>query len=151
MNSKHTSYSNFMKAALQESKKALPECLPNPPVGCVIVREGQIITKAHTSAPGKPHAEAAAIAQVDGSLEDCEIYVTLEPCSFHGRTPSCARSLVGRGAKKVIISMIDPDPRNQGQGIQILQAAGVEVILGIEHEAVSAFLNPYLNLSENHI
>ncbi|MEL6590139.1 MAG: bifunctional diaminohydroxyphosphoribosylaminopyrimidine deaminase/5-amino-6-(5-phosphoribosylamino)uracil reductase RibD [Bacteroidota bacterium] len=151
MENEFITHARYMKMALQEGQKALPKCLPNPPVGCIIVREGKIIAQAYTQAPGHPHAEAAAMAQVEGSLEDCEVYVTLEPCSFQGRTPSCARTLVSRNAKKVIIAMIDPDPRNLGRGIQIMEEAGIEVILGVEQEAVSAFLSPYLNLSENHI
>ncbi|MFK7920564.1 MAG: bifunctional diaminohydroxyphosphoribosylaminopyrimidine deaminase/5-amino-6-(5-phosphoribosylamino)uracil reductase RibD [Bacteroidia bacterium] len=140
-----------MKAALAESKKALPDCLPNPPVGCVIVKDGQILASGFTQAPGQFHAEASALAQVDGSLADCEIYVTLEPCSFQGRTPSCAKSLVSRHPKKVYISIEDPDPRNLGKGISILQEAGIEVETGILNQQVNAFIASYLNLPQNQL
>ena len=83
-----------MTAALVEGRRALPDCLPNPPVGCVLVRDGKIIAKGHTQPPGQFHAEAMALDRVAGSLEDVAAFVTLEPCSFHGRTPSCAQALV---------------------------------------------------------
>lgn len=139
----------FMKVALAESKKALPDCLPNPPVGCVIVKNEQIIAKAYTQAPGLPHAEAAAMAQVPGNLAGCEVFVTLEPCSFQGRTPSCAKGLAQRQPKTVYIAIIDPDPRNQGKGIQILREAGIKVETGIISQQANAFMVPYLNLPQN--
>lgn len=140
-----------MQAALDESKKALPLCLPNPPVGCVIVRAGQIIAKGYTQAPGLPHAEAFALSRVEGDLSDCEVFVTLEPCSFQGRTPSCAKTLVPRNPKVIHIAILDPDPRNQGKGIEILQNGGLEVNIGLLADEVQAFLSPYLNLAQNQI
>lgn len=141
----------FMQAALDESQKALPQCLPNPPVGCVIVQQGEIIAKGYTQAPGQAHAEAMALAQVKGSLADCEIFVSLEPCSFQGRTPSCAKSIAPRQPKAVHIAIVDPDPRNQGKGIAILLESGIEVNIGLLAKEVEAFLSPYLNLLENRI
>lgn len=104
----------FMHQALSEGRRALPACLPNPPVGCVLVRNGQIIARGFTQAPGQHHAEAMAMAQLDGDADDVTAYVTLEPCSFHGRTPSCATALVKRGIQRVCVAMLDPDPRNAG-------------------------------------
>ena len=97
----------FMKEAMLEGRKALPECRPNPPVGCVIVRGGKIISRGHTNPPGQDHAEAMAIRLLgeDENLEDVEMFVTLEPCSFFGRTPSCARTIVGRNVRKVYVAM----------------------------------------------
>lgn len=140
-----------MQAALAESKQALPHCLPNPPVGCIIVRDEKIVAKGYTLPPGQPHAEASALAQIEGNLSDCEIFVTLEPCSFHGRTPSCARSMVPRKPKAVHIAILDPDPRNQGKGIEIMREGGLEVYVGLLAEEVQSFLEPYLNLTENQI
>lgn len=74
-------------------------------------------------------------------------YVTLEPCSFVGRTPACARTLAQFGIKKVVVGMLDPDPRNNGRGIEILKQAGVDVVIGICAEQVAAHLGPYLNQS----
>ncbi|QHI98965.1 riboflavin-specific deaminase [Xylophilus rhododendri] len=139
----------FMQAALAEGRRALPDCLPNPPVGCVLVRGSAIVASAHTQPPGNPHAEAGALAQLEGGLEDVTAFVTLEPCSFHGRTPSCAKTLVERGVKTVYVAMLDPDPRNDGQGIAILRAAGVSVTLGLLEDQARRDLGPHLALKAN--
>jgi pyrimidine deaminase RibD-like protein len=145
---RQTDTEQFMREALAEGRKALPACLPNPPVGCVVVREGKVIARGFTQPPYRPHAEAAALEQVTGDLSDCSIFVTLEPCSFHGRTPSCAEALVQRGAKQVFVAMLDPDPRNNGRGVAILKAAGVEVVVGLLREAARIDLGPYLQETE---
>ncbi len=138
-----------MDAALAEGRRALPACLPNPPVGCVLVRGGQIVARGFTQPPGNPHAEALALAQLDGPLDDVTAYVTLEPCSFHGRTPACARTLVERGVRRVFVAMLDPDARNNGKGIALLRAAGCEVKVGLREEVARRDLAPYLALPEN--
>jgi hypothetical protein len=79
----------FMHLALLEGRKALPGCIPNPPVGYVLVRQGRVVATVYTSPPGEKHAEAMALSQLSGALTDVTAFVTLEPCSFHGRTPSC--------------------------------------------------------------
>jgi len=135
---------HFMSLALRESKKAIPHCLPNPPVGCVLVKNGVAIASGYTQPPGEPHAEAAALQHITGSLEEITAYVTLEPCSFHGRTPSCALTLVERKIGQVYVGITDPDPRNNGKGIAILREAGITVAENILSEAVSQFLSPYL-------
>jgi len=85
-----------------------------------------------------------ALQTLGGDLSDVTVYVTLEPCSFHGRTPSCAKTLVARGVRKIVVAIIDPDTRNSGKGIDLLRAAGVHVQLGVlEHEALQD-LGPYL-------
>jgi len=142
----------FMQAALAEGRRALPACLPNPPVGCVLVRGGRIVARGHTQPPGNPHAEAGALAQLgpaDGPLDDVTAFVTLEPCAFHGRTPSCARTLVERGVRTVFVAMLDPDPRNDGQGIALLRDGGVAVTLGLLEAEARADLGPYLALEAN--
>jgi pyrimidine deaminase RibD-like protein len=137
--------SHFMHLALIEGKKALPVCLPNPPVGCVLVRNGEFIAKGHTQPPGRHHAEAMALAQVSGELSDVTAFVTLEPCSFQGRTPSCAKTLAARGIECVVIAIIDPDRRNSGAGVEILRAAGVQVSVGTLEARALGDLGPYLN------
>ena len=134
-----------MQAALLEGRKALPLCLPNPPVGCVLVKDGEIVARGHTQPPGMNHAEAMALAQISGDLAPIAAYVTLEPCSFQGRTPSCAQALVVSGIKRVIVAMLDPDPRNAGAGIQILQAGGIEVSIGLLAPEAYSDLSPYLS------
>ena len=135
---------HFMEQAMNEGRKALPECLPNPPVGCVLVQNKKIIARGHTQKPSLPHAEAMALAQVEGELYDVDVFVTLEPCSFQGRTPSCAQTLISRGVRDVYVSVIDPDPKNQGAGIELLRDAGIGVHVGILQKEVLEDLNQYL-------
>ena len=136
-----------MTAALVEGRKALPECLPNPPVGCVLVREGKIIARGYTNPLGQFHAEAMALTQVTGSLEDVTAFVTLEPCSFHGRTPSCAQALVQRKIRDVFVALIDPHPKNRGHGIRILKNADISVQIGLLEEEAEKDLHLYLRKS----
>lgn len=138
------SIEKYMSAALEEGRKALPKCLPNPPVGCVIVKDERIIARGYTDEPGKHHAEAMALSQLSEVTADMSIFVTLEPCSFQGRTPSCAKALVKTEICKIYVGMLDPDPRNSGKGIAILEAAGKEVQVGVLQEAVEKDLVPYL-------
>lgn len=133
-----------MALALAAGRKALPQCKPNPPIGCVLVKQDQVIATGYTQTPGQHHAEAMALSQVDGPLCGVTAFVTLEPCSFHGRTPSCAKALVARGIKSVYIGMIDPHPKNQGQGLSILKQAGIEVQVGVLQKQVQADLQEHL-------
>lgn len=146
MKEHHGQKGHYMEVALAISQKALPDCLPNPPVGCIIVsKSDEIIAKGFTQPPGKPHAEVHALSQVPRSLRELTIYVTLEPCSFYGKTPSCAVTIATDvRISKVVVAMIDPDPRNNGKGIDILISKGKEVVLGVASEKVSKFLRPYL-------
>src|SRR5499433_62390 len=118
----------FMREAIAEGKLALPACLPNPPVGCVLVRAGAIIARGFTQPPYQAHAEPMALKQVEGPLDDVTAFVTLEPCAFHQRTPSCAKEMIARRVGAVYVALIDPHPKNQGRGIQMLRAAGISVI-----------------------
>lgn len=121
----------FMRDALLEGRRALPACRPNPPVGCVLVRGGAIVARGHTQPPYQPHAEPMALAQVEGPLGDVTAFVTLEPCAFHQRTPSCAKELIRRGVGRVVVAMLDPHPKNRGRGVEMLRDAGVEVTTGV--------------------
>ena len=146
-----TELETFMTAALVEGRKALPACLPNPPVGCVLVRAGEIIARGYTQPPGQFHAEAMALSQVAGSLEDVAAFVTLEPCAFHGRTPSCARALVEKKIRAVFVALIDPHPKNCGRGIHILQNAGIPVQIGLLREEAERDMRPYLHKCNNDL
>jgi pyrimidine deaminase RibD-like protein len=139
-----TEHERWMRIALQEGYKALPACLPNPPVGCVIVHKRELLARGHTSPPGHPHAEAMALQRLRIASTGVLVYVTLEPCSFHGRTPSCAEALAAAGVGRVYVGMIDSDPRNQGRGLEILRAAGIVVEVGVLRAEVEAALAPYL-------
>ncbi|MHC5736624.1 bifunctional diaminohydroxyphosphoribosylaminopyrimidine deaminase/5-amino-6-(5-phosphoribosylamino)uracil reductase RibD [Nostoc sp.] len=136
----------FMLAALAQSRKALPKCLPNPPVGCVIIDAQQIVAQGYTRTPGKHHAEADALKQIQGkAFNFLKMYVTLEPCSFHGRTPACALAIAeDPRIHEIYVSIVDPHPRNNGQGLDILRKAGKTVNIGLCANEVNAFLNQYL-------
>lgn len=134
-----------MRVALEAGRHALPACAPNPPVGCALVRDGQVIATGFTSPPGLPHAEPAALIKVPGDdLSDVAAFVTLEPCSFHQRTPSCARELVARKVGAVYVAILDPHPRNRGAGLQILRDAGIAVFEGLCADEAERDMGPHL-------
>ncbi|WP_052879969.1 bifunctional diaminohydroxyphosphoribosylaminopyrimidine deaminase/5-amino-6-(5-phosphoribosylamino)uracil reductase RibD [Vibrio coralliirubri] len=137
----------YMLQALEASRQALPDCQPNPPVGCVLVKNDKVVSVGYTQKVGGNHAEVEALNNYDGIMEGVTAYVTLEPCSFVGRTPACANTLVKAGVKHVVVAMLDPDPRNNGRGVAILESYGVKVDVGLCQAQVSAFLTPYLGKS----
>ncbi|MEH2140650.1 riboflavin-specific deaminase [Nostoc sp.] len=106
-----------MLAALAQSRKALPEYLPNPAVGCVIVDTQKIVAQGYTQVPGKHHAEADALKQIQGkAFNFLKMDVTLEPCSFYGRTPACALAIAQDcRIYEIYVSLVDPQPRNNGK------------------------------------
>ena len=134
----------FMREALAEGRKALPACRPNPPVGCVLVRDGAVVARGYTQPPYQPHAEPMALRELQGELPDVIAFVTLEPCSFHQRTPSCAKDLIARKVGLVYVALLDPHPRNQGRGIELLREAGIEVITDFLKAEAEHDLGPYL-------
>lgn len=124
----------FMQRALQLAKLGRFSTKPNPSVGCVLVKDGKIIGEGWHKKAGMPHAEIEAIKNALSAidfLQGATAYVTLEPCSHYGRTPPCALALVNSGFSKVVIGMQDPNPKVAGNGIKILQQAGVEVVSDI--------------------
>ncbi|WP_439148026.1 bifunctional diaminohydroxyphosphoribosylaminopyrimidine deaminase/5-amino-6-(5-phosphoribosylamino)uracil reductase RibD [Vibrio sp.] len=137
----------YMLQALEASRQALPDCQPNPPVGCVLVKDGEVVSVGYTQKVGGNHAEVEALNSYNGKMEGVTAYVTLEPCSFVGRTPACANTLVKAGIKHVVVAMLDPDPRNNGRGVAILESNSVRVDVGLCQAQVSAFLTPYIGKS----
>lgn len=137
----------YMLQALEASRQALPDCQPNPPVGCVLVKNDKVVSVGYTQKVGGNHAEVEALNHYDGNMEGVTAYVTLEPCSFVGRTPACANTLVEAGVKHVVVAMLDPDPRNNGRGVAILESHSVKVDVGLCQAQASAFLTPYLGKS----
>jgi len=120
----------MMRAALALARRSLGRTWPNPAVGCVIVKDGRVIARGRTQDGGRPHAEADALAKAAGLARGATAYVTLEPCSHHGRTPPCADALVAAGVARVVSALEDPDPRVKGQGHARLKAAGITVEIG---------------------
>ncbi len=118
---------------------------PNPWVGAVIVPDGDApVALGATQPPGGAHAEAMALELAGSSAKGSTAYVTLEPCSHHGRTPPCADALVAAGVSRVVVGIVDPDPQVAGAGIARLRQAGVEVDVGVGADEVEASLAPYL-------
>ena len=134
----------LMSEALAEAQKALYLSNPNPRVGCVIVKDGQVIGRGYTQRVGGPHAEVQALADAKAKGLDSAgstVYVTLEPCNHTGRTPPCVDALIEAKPARVIAAMSDPNPLVGGQGLERLKAAGIEVRCGLL-EAEARALNP---------
>lgn len=120
-----------MAHALVLARRGLGNTWPNPAVGCVIVKDNRVLGRGWTQPGGRPHAEPVALAQAGAGARGATAYVTLEPCSHHGRTPPCADALIAAGVARVVVALTDPDPRVSGRGLKMLQAAGIEVTEGV--------------------
>ena len=127
----------FMHRAIDLARRA-PRTSPNPRVGAVVVRDGVVLGEGWHRGAGRPHAEAEALDGIDA--RGTTLYVTLEPCVHHGRTPPCVEGIVGAGIARVVVAMEDPDERMRGAGLEYLRAAGVVVDAGVL-EDVAADLN----------
>ncbi len=128
----------FMRLAIALGRRGLGRVWPNPAVGCVVVRDGRIVGRGWTAPGGRPHAETQALAQAGAAARGATVYVSLEPCAHHGRTPPCAQALIAAGVARVVTALTDPDPRVDGGGHALLRAAGVDVIEGVEAAAARA-------------
>jgi diaminohydroxyphosphoribosylaminopyrimidine deaminase / 5-amino-6-(5-phosphoribosylamino)uracil reductase len=117
-----------MELALRLGRRALGNTAENPPVGCVIVKDARIVGLGWTRAGGRPHAETEALRMAGREASDATVYVTLEPCTHHGRTGPCAEALVAAGIRRVVTASEDPDPRVKGTGHARLRAAGIDVV-----------------------
>lgn len=122
---------NYMDQALGLAWDQKGKTFPNPSVGCVIVKNGKIVGQAATASGGRPHAETQALTMAGQEARGADVYVTLEPCSHHGKTPPCAGALIKAGVKKCVIACVDPDPRVNWRGAALLQEAGIDVVIGI--------------------
>ena len=132
---------HYMARARDLARKGLYSTHPNPRVGCVIVRDGQVVGEGWHVRAGEPHAEVHALRQAGELARGACAYVTLEPCSHHGRTPPCAEALVKAGVARVVAAMQDPNPQVAGQGLKRLADVGIEVASGVL-EAEARALNP---------
>lgn len=125
---------SYMLTALELGRTAAGKTGDNPPVGCVIVREGTPIGRGATQPPGGNHAEAMAVLEAEASghsVAGSDVYVTLEPCAFTGRTPPCSRLLVEKRPRRVIVGIRDPHPQVRGAGIAEMREAGIDVVEGV--------------------
>ncbi len=140
----------YMLAAVSLAARNLGDTWPNPTVGCIIVRDGNIVGRGWTQSGGRPHAETEALKRAGTAANGATAYVTLEPCSHHGKTPPCADALIAAGIARVVVGTFDPDPRVSGQGIAKLKAAGIQVDQGIEQgAAIRLNAGFFLRISQN--
>ncbi len=124
----HREAERYMSRALNLARRGLGRTSPNPMVGAVIVKDGQIVGEGYHRAPGEPHAEVEAIRAAGDQTRDAELYVTLEPCNHYGRTPPCTLAIMAAGIKKVYYGIEDPNPTVIGGGAETLRKSGVEVV-----------------------
>ncbi|TVQ30059.1 MAG: bifunctional diaminohydroxyphosphoribosylaminopyrimidine deaminase/5-amino-6-(5-phosphoribosylamino)uracil reductase RibD [Wenzhouxiangella sp.] len=130
-----------MAEALHLAERGRLTADPNPAVGCVIVRDGSIVGRGWHRAAGEPHAEVLALREAGVRARGARVFVTLEPCSHHGRTPPCTDALIEAGVSEVVAAMVDPFPANAGHGLELLMRAGIRVRSGLM-EAAARALNP---------
>jgi diaminohydroxyphosphoribosylaminopyrimidine deaminase/5-amino-6-(5-phosphoribosylamino)uracil reductase len=125
----------MMQRCLELARRALGRTSPNPMVGAVIVKDGEIVGEGFHPRVGEPHAEVFALKAAGERARGATIYVSLEPCNHYGRTPPCSEALVAAGVAKVVVGMVDPNPLVAGGGIARLRTAGIEVLVGVEEQA----------------
>lgn len=136
---------SLMRRAIALAEGACGTTAPNPPVGCVIARSGLVVGEGATASGGRPHAEAVALARAGAEARGATVYVTLEPCAHHGRTPPCADALVAAAVGRVVVALAhDPDPRVAGAGVRRLREAGLQVDLGLLAEEARGALAGFL-------
>jgi diaminohydroxyphosphoribosylaminopyrimidine deaminase/5-amino-6-(5-phosphoribosylamino)uracil reductase len=135
----------FMSRALQIAERGRDTASPNPNVGCVIARDGRILGEGWHARAGEAHAEARALASLTEAAEGATVYVTLEPCAHHGRTPPCAEALVKARVARVVAALEDPNPHVQGGGARRLREAGIAVELGLLAAAAEETHRGYLH------
>ncbi len=128
-------HQNMMQRCLSLAQQAAGHTAPNPLVGCVIVRNGEIVGEGFHPKAGEPHAEVFALQAAGKQAAGATAYVSLEPCNHYGRTPPCTEALIKAQIARVVVGMVDPDPRVSGGGIARLREANIEVIVGVEEQA----------------
>jgi diaminohydroxyphosphoribosylaminopyrimidine deaminase/5-amino-6-(5-phosphoribosylamino)uracil reductase len=140
---------HWMRAALDEARKGIGRTAPNPPVGAVIVKDGVLLGKGWHRAAGQPHAEREALADARGKdVRGSTVYITLEPCSTHGRTPPCTQGLIDAGVARVVYACVDRNPDHAGRADEILTAAGIEVVSGVCPDEAERILRPFFKVRE---
>lgn len=146
----HPSDQDWIRRALALAVRGLGSVEPNPLVGAVIVRDGQLIGEGWHERYGGPHAEIQALRSASQNPKGSTVFVTLEPCCHHGKTPPCTDALIKAGIQRVVYGLEDPFPKVSGAGIAQLQAVGIEVTGPVLGEESAALLAPYLMLITNH-
>lgn len=127
-----TSHREHMRRCIALARRAEGKTAPNPMVGAVILRDGEVVAEGWHEGPGLAHAEVDALRRLQGSARGTTVIVNLEPCCHHGRTPPCSNALIEAGVARVVVGMVDPNPLVSGKGVRQLREAGIEVVLGVE-------------------
>jgi diaminohydroxyphosphoribosylaminopyrimidine deaminase/5-amino-6-(5-phosphoribosylamino)uracil reductase len=130
-----------MDVALTHAKNGRPS--PNPHVGAIVVKNGEVIAAAHHERAGTDHAEVAALRAAGDKAAGSSLYVTLEPCNHHGRTPPCTDAIIAAKVARVVIGVRDPNPHVEGEGVERLRATGIEVVLGVREDKAQAWIAPW--------
>ncbi len=133
----------WMSEAIALAKRGVGHTRPNPPVGCVIVRNGRRVGQGYHRAAGKPHAEIEALRDAGDKANGADVYVTLEPCSTTGRTGPCTEALIDAGVRRVVVGVRDPNPRHAGRGLRKLRVAGVDVDCGVCRKEAAGLIEPF--------
>lgn len=136
-------YDNLMKKAFGLAKKGLGYTSPNPPVGAILIKDGQIIGTGYHRKAGLPHAEIEALRKASGKARGSTLIVTLEPCSHYGKTPPCTEALIAAGVAKVVCATVDPNPVVSGGGLAALRSAGIDVIENVMNDYARELYGPY--------
>lgn len=139
-----------MQRCIELAKRAIGRTAPNPLVGCVIVRDGAIVGEGFHPQAGQPHAEVFALREAGDRAQNATLYVNLEPCNHYGRTPPCSEAVIAAGVRKVVVGMVDPDPRVAGGGIDRLRQSGIEVVVGLEEGACRELNEAFIHRILHH-
>ena len=134
---------SFMEHCLSLAHRSLGLSSPNPAVGAIVVKDGEVIGEGSTRPPGQSHAEIVALQQAGAAARGAEVYVTLEPCCFAGRTPPCTTAIIDSGITRVHVATLDPNPRVSGKGVKELQNAGIDVMVGECSKAADRIVEGY--------
>ena len=138
-----TDAGRWMRRALELARRGEGLTRPNPPVGAVVVRAGRAVGEGWHRRAGTPHAEVHALRAAGAAAHGADLYVTLEPCCTHGRTPPCTDRIIEAGIRRVLVSAIDPNPRHAGRGLRRLRRAGIVARAGIRREEGEALIAPF--------
>jgi len=134
-----------MRAAVELAARGRGRTAPNPCVGALVAKGGRVLAEARTADGGVPHAETRALARAGSKAHGATLYVTLEPCAHLGRTPPCVDAVIAARPRRVVIGMVDPDPRTAGRSVRALRRAGIEVHVGVEGEACARLHEGFLS------
>jgi diaminohydroxyphosphoribosylaminopyrimidine deaminase/5-amino-6-(5-phosphoribosylamino)uracil reductase len=137
----------YMRVALRLARRGVGRTSPNPPVGAVVVRRGKIVGRGYHRRAGTAHGEAAALADAGSRARGATLYITLEPCAHHGRTPPCVDAVLNSGVREVVIGTRDPNPQVRGGGIELLRRAGVSVRTGVLKEECDDLIAAFRKLA----